>query len=239
VGVPAIKAGTKIRIPAICFVALLSLPNLASAQSGVATVIDAATVYENEPNDNGGIYGEICAGNLSGTAATRRAFVRFNLPAIPGDAIVTRVVYDFIQIRPRGNCGTCPKAANLEMRRVLNDWVEGLGGLNNAACGGGTNVPGVSWNGAPGVQANVSATEFMPASSGVPITIDTDIGDDDDGLIADVQAWVDNPASNYGWEYRVLEEDIADNARLVNPGSMTIYWGFPVLEFDDGFENSP
>ncbi len=199
-------------------------------------MVDAATVYENQAANNGGIYGEICVGNLAGTAATRRAFVRFDLPAIPPGAIVTRVVYELTQIRPRGLCGTCPKTANLEMRRVLGDWEEGLGGLNNAACGGGTNVPGIDWNSAPGAETSASAVEFLPAGFSLPITIDTDVGDDDDGLIVDIQAWIDNPSSNYGWEYRVLEEDTADNARLLGPGSITVYWTTG-LDFADGFES--
>ena len=99
-------------------------------------------------------------------------------------------------------------------------------------------MPGVNWNNAPPTQASVSAVEFLSSGTGVPVTIDTDVGDDDDGLITDVQAWLDNPASNYGWEYRVLEESTADNARLINPGSVTIYWGTgPGLDFEDGFES--
>jgi hypothetical protein len=208
------------------FPALLMLTAGVQAQSGMATVDANASVYENQPDANGGIYGEICFGNHA-TTATRRAFVSFTLPAIPEGAVITRVVYNLTQLRARGNCPSCPKTANIELRRVLENWEEGLGGTNNAACGGGTNVPGVDWNSAPAAQAGVSATEFMPSTFNAPITIDTNVGDDDDGLIADVQAWVDNPASNFGWDYRVLEEDIADNARLVNPGTVTIHWTLP------------
>jgi len=208
------------------------------AQSGIADVIDAATVYEDEPGDNGGIYGEICIGNLSGTGDTRRAFVRFELPPIPDGSIVTRVQYELIQIRPRGGCASCPKTAELLMRRALSDWEEGLGGQSNAACGGGSASSGVTWNTRPTVETTNSAIQFLPAASGVTITIDTDIGDDDDGLIEDVQAWVDNPETNYGWEYRVSDEGTVDNARLINPTSMTIYWApAPPFEFSDGFES--
>ena len=152
----------------VCWVLLFPAVQ-AQAQSGVAVVAADATVYEDEPDDNGGAYGEICAGNHDLTD-TRRGFVRFTLPAIPDGAVITRVVYDFTQLRARGNCPTCPKTANLELRRVLEDWVEGLGGANNAACGGGTPVAGVDWNGAPAVQTGVSATEFMPSGPNSPIT---------------------------------------------------------------------
>lgn len=217
---------------------LLMMPGLVFAQSGNASIVAEATVFENESDENGGIYGEICIGNLSGTSATRRAFVLFDPPAIPDNAVVTRVVYEFTQIRPRSMCGNCPLSANIELRRVLEEWEEGLGGLSNAACGGGSNQPGVTWNTRPNTSATVSATEFMSSETGVDITIDTDIGSDDDGLIADIQAWVDNPDSNYGWEYRVTEESTADNARLLNPGTLTVFWGTnPELDFEDGFES--
>ncbi len=216
----------KVVAPAILLLASALVMSPVFAQSGVAAIAAEATVYEDDPDDNGGIYGEVCIGNHE-TTATRRAFVRFTLPAIPAGAVITRVVYNFTQVRARGNCPTCPKTANIELRRVLASWQEGLGGANNAACGGGTNVPGVTWNGSPAVQAGLSATEFLPSAPSTPITIDTDIGNDDDGLIDDLQAWVDAPASNFGWELRVQEEGVDDNARLINPGSVTVHWTVP------------
>lgn len=71
---------------------------------------------------------------------------------------------------------------------------------------------------------------------GTAVTFDTDIGSANDGLIADVQAWVDDPAVNFGWEYRISEEDELDNARLLSPGSITVHW-VAQLEFEDGFES--
>jgi hypothetical protein len=50
---------------------------------------------------------------------------------------------------------------------------------------------------------------------------------------------VDNPAGNFGWDYRVAEEVTLDNARLLSPGSITIHWTVPPLDFEDGFETLP
>lgn len=205
------------------------------AQSGVATAAAEATIYENPATQNAGSYDTICVGNLDGFVITRRAFVRFDLPAIPPGAVVTRVVYQFNQVRVRHMGVGAPKTATLELRRVTETWEEGAGMRLIAPCGGGDEVPGVTWATAPAVQAGTSATVPL-SSSGGTFSIDTDSGTANDGLIADVQAWVNNPAGNFGWEYRLADEDELDNTRLLEPGSFTVYWIIP-LEFGDGFES--
>lgn len=211
---------------------------VAMGQSGVAPVVAEATIFELPPDTNAGGYDNICVGNLDGFVLTRRAFARFGLPEIPPGATVTRVVYNFTQERVRSMGAGAPRTANLELRRVEGAWVEGEGTLNAASCGGGDDVPGVNWDNAPPVAGAPSAVVFLPTTGNTGITIDTDNGSADDGLIADVQAWVDDPAENYGWEYRITEEDVLDNARRLLPGSMTIFWTAP-LAFEDGFENLP
>ena len=206
-------------------ISVLAVSQPVLAQSGVATVAAEASIFEDQPNDNGGSYSLYCIGNLD-TDETRRAFVSFSLPAIPSGATITRVVYEFEQDRVRSQ-GAGPLTANIEMRRALQDWQEGSGVQGNGPCGGGSQVAGVTWNSAPNVSGTVSATEFLPATNDTMITIDTDIGSDDDGLIDDVQAWVDSPGTNFGWEYRVAAEGTADNARRMAPGSMTIHWTEP------------
>ncbi len=203
-------------------------PQRALAQSGVATVAAEASVYEEQANDNGGSYSLFCIGNHD-INATRRAFVRFTLPDIPSGATITRVVYEFEQDRVRSQ-GAGPLTANIEMRKALQSWQEGSGVQGNGPCGGGSQVPGVTWNSAPNISNVISATEFLPATNGAIITIDTDVGSNDDGLIDDVQGWVDSPGTNFGWEYRVAEEGTADNARRMEPGSMTIHWNDPLGE---------
>lgn len=204
---------------------ILIVSQSALAQSGVATVAAETSIFEEQADDNAGSYSLYCIGNLD-TDETRRAFVSFSLPAIPSGALITRVVYEFVQDQVRSQ-GAGPLTADLEMRRALADWQEGSGVQGGGPCGGGSEVAGVTWNTAPGVSGTISATEFLPATNNTSITIDTDIGGDDDGLIDDIQAWVDNPASNFGWEYRVADEGVADNARRMQPGSMTIHWTVP------------
>src|SRR5688572_10067950 len=62
-----------------------------------ATLLDDATIYEDNPTANGGAYPEFCVGNQALTTGTRRAFVRYTLPAIPQGSTITRVQLSFTQ----------------------------------------------------------------------------------------------------------------------------------------------
>lgn len=208
--------------------------NLA-AHDDEATLAGEATVYENEADNNGGGDSEVCIGNIA-TTATRRAFVRYTLPAIETGSTINRVVWTILQDRVREQGGG-PLAATLQVRRLTDSWVEGTGsGVGAGPCGGGENVPGVDWATQPTVAATDSATAALSADNAVSVVIDTNTGHD--GLLADVQAWVDGGAGNFGWRLAVVEEGTADNARVLIPGTMTIYWTVPVgeLSFADGFE---
>jgi hypothetical protein len=226
----------KILACALLVAQALLAPGEGHAQSGVATVAAEATIFENPSGANAGGYDNICVGNLDGFVLTRRAFARFDLPEIPPGSVVTRVVYEFTQVQVRQMGAGAPKTATLEMRRVQADWLEGEGIFLSASCGGGDDVPGVDWDSAPPVQAGISATRFLPSGGNTQLTIDTDIGSDTDALIADVQAWVDSPGDNVGWDYRITEDDVLDNARRLLPGSFTIYWQAQ-LNFSSGFES--
>ena len=213
------------RLLMVCLVMAICATGLqAQTQSGDATIAAEATIYENEADDNGGGYTRVCVGNHATTGTTRRAYVRYILPTIPAGSTVTRVRLTFTQVRVRSMGSGSPKTATLQLRRVTSSWTEGSGGASNAACGGGTNVSGIDWTGAPSNSGADSGTEALPATNDVTITFDTDVGTNDDGLISDVQAWVDDDTSNHGWRLRISEESTVDNARLLSPGSLTVYW---------------
>jgi hypothetical protein len=210
------------------------------AQSGAAPIADEATVYEEQTGNNGGAGSEVCIGNLA--TSTRRAFVRYTLPAIPAGAIIERVVLEFLQDRVRSQGTGAPKAATLVVRRVTADWVEGTGsGPGTGPCGGGANVAGVDWTSAPAVAAADSAAAALSADDNVNVVIDTDTGSSDDGLINDVQAWAEGDASNFGWRLAVAEEGTNDNSRVLLPGPLTIHWSVQAddLIFLNGFESLP
>lgn len=206
--------------------ALLLLAPLSATAQFIANVdvTDVATVYRNEPGNNGGGYVDFCAGNLAGAQDTRRGFVRYELPATGGGAVtVTRVVVNMTQVRVRSQGDGAPKTATLRLRRVNQAWMEGNGTGGIAACGGGGNVPGVDWDGRPATAMANSATHDLPSTGNHSIVIDTDVGTANDGLLADFQAWMDGD-SNDGWELSVVEEGEANNARLITPDAVRVEW---------------
>lgn len=206
------------------------------AHDAPAVLAGEATVYENEADNNGGGYSQVCIGNVA--TATRRAFVRYTLPAIPAGSTVYRVVWGIFQDRVRFQGDLGPLAATLQVRRVTTAWDEGdgSGGGLVGPCGGGANVAGVDWATQPTVAAADSTTAALSADNAFSVVFDTSTGHD--GLLTDVQAWVESGASNFGWRLAVVEEGTADNARALTPGTLTIYWNPPVGDvlFADGFE---
>lgn len=219
------------RLPLVV-AALLCSPGLhAQVMSDVATLAQEATIYEDLPTSNGGGYGLVCAGNLDSAGSTRRSFARYDLPDIPAGSTITRVQMSLRQVRVRGMGSGSPKSATLEVRQVNGSWEEGTGSPRTAACGGGGGGGGVSWDSAPAVKANSGADVDMNNGNSQAFAIDTDVGAADDGLIADVQAWVDG-AENNGWRFRVSEEGTIDNARLIELLDITIDWTEPAAEPD-------
>lgn len=208
------------------FMTLLSVTVHLEAQvsSGVASVSAESTVYADGPSGNGGAYDKFCMGNLASLGSTRRGYMRFDLPQIPSGASVTRVVMVLNQEKVRVNGVGAPKAATLQLHRVNAAWTEGSSGNQMEACGGGAGGDGINWSNVPDHVSAMSATAALSGATNVLITLDTDIGSDDDGLINDVQAWVNNGASNFGWLARIAEEEINNNARLMEIVSLTVYW---------------
>ena len=210
-------------------VTLLSLLSLAAPQllvaqdaSGSGFVVAEATIYDENVTANGGNWNDICIGNNSGASATRRGLVEYSLPEIPDGASVTRVRLSITQSRVRK---TGRKEATMEVFRVNAPWTEGDGAASdkNAACGGGSSTSGVNWNNQPGAQTTPSATAPLPTSDNFNVQLDTADGSLSEGLLTDVQAWVDG-TDNHGWLFAVREETTADNARLMKPGALVIEW---------------
>ncbi len=209
-------------VPVALFLFLSSVAGTAFAQagSGTGTIAAEATVFQDEPGNNGGSYADVCVGNLGSSASTRRGLLRFDLPAIPAGSTVTEVSLSMRQDRVR-DMGTGPKMATVELRRVTSDWTEGSGGSNRRACGGGTAVSGADWDSQPAVQAPPSASANLPNNGNFGFVFDSAV--DAPGLVDDVQAWVDGEANN-GWMISVANENDLDTARLLDIGTLTVSW---------------
>ena len=216
--------GPKVLTSVTCtFLAATHITVAAQDQSAAASLVDEATIFRDTQSANGGGYNKICIGNLETVSTSRRGLLRYQLPAIPEGATVTRVTLSMLQEKVRFMGAGAPKAATLNIKKAMETWAEGSGGSNREACGGGTAGAGVTWGTRPATAETASGSAGLLSSNNLQVTLDTDIGDENDGLIADVQAWVDG-AANEGWELSVAEESDANNARLIQPGQLTVYW---------------
>ena len=219
-------------IPILTLLLLQAAPALA-VFSGTSPVAADTTIYEDTPDDNGGAIAGICIGNMSATTATRRALVRYDLPAIQSGSTITRVRVQMTQERARKLSPPDTEALSATMRlyRVTGgSWDEGTGtSVVAGACGGGSAAPGVDWSSAPSFSSSISATELLPGYPSGSVQLpelvfaDTNTGTDDDVLLSDVQAWFDG-SPNDGWLVRVSQEATLDNARVLTPGPLYVEW---------------
>lgn len=132
----------------------------------------------------------------NGGATIRRGLMRFNLSAIPAGSTITSVTLRLYMSQTQSGAQT------VGLHRFSLAWTEGtafaFGGAGTAAGIGDStwnyqSYPTVSWTTPGGVfAATASATRSV---SGVGSYTWSSTA----ALVADVQAWLNNPSSNHGW----------------------------------------
>ena len=120
-----------------------------------------------------------------------RNFIAFDVSGVPAGATVTGVTLSLWEYGAATAGGGVASRA-VELRRILRNWVEAQvtwniysTGNNWATAGCGHATDRVDTPSASVTLDGTAAAGFVDWSSA--------------GLIADVQAWVDGTASNYGW----------------------------------------
>jgi hypothetical protein len=135
-------------------------------------------------------------GNTGG-GDIRRALVGFNVSSIPPLSRVTRAVLTLHMSR------TISGAQTIQLRRVARNWGEGS---SNANAQEGMGAPATT-NDATWIHSTFPGTRWSQAGGDFVTTVsDTasvaGIGDytwTSAQMATDVQAWVNNPAANFGW----------------------------------------
>ena len=166
----------------------------------------------------------------------RRGLLAFNLSAIPPGSIITDVSISLFVVKRAPAQVATPIAVNLH--NVLKDWGEG------ASNGGGAGAPAQPGD-ATWLHASFSGSlwttpggDFRSASSGTTIIDGVNrrfiwMGA---GLVADVQAWLNDPSTNFGWA--VIGEEIVSESAIrfassedfgipTNPPQLTITYTIP------------
>ncbi len=178
----------------------LFLPHFSHAASVTLRPSKDNVIYGNgNANLSNGAGGFLFAG-FSGDKRILRSLVAFNLNGqIPAGATVNSVTVTFTI--------NTPLAANsntVRLHRLLADWGEGT---SVAASGGGAGATATTgdatWNARFFNTANWTTPggDFSPTVSASDLVFGKDgtATFNAPGLVSDVQAWVNNPASNFGW----------------------------------------
>jgi hypothetical protein len=191
-------------------------------------------LFEFFPTSNLGA-AELAAGSISQLDPDRqepartRSLMRFDLSGLPAGATVTSAQVTITLTKRPITTGT---GSTIGLHRVLKAWGEG----NKAGPTGGLAGDGEATWSAPAhpdpVWGDVGAGGESDAVTTVSSSVDVDqLGaytfPTSAALVADVQSWVANPASNFGWLMRSNSEEVRQSARRF--GSKESATGRPTL----------
>ncbi|MFO0961801.1 MAG: DNRLRE domain-containing protein [Phycisphaerales bacterium] len=232
-------------IVATHLVASVALAGSARADVVVLEPVADATLIQQEDVDPteyaAGASQYLFAGRVAnnGGGRIRRAFLRFDLAAIPAGAQVVSA-----SLTVTLNQAVSP-AQPFELHAVGESWGEGP---SNADGGSGTIAlegdatwrkrfyPDIAWT-TPGGVFDATASSSMVADLTGPYTFPST-----PALVADVQGWLDAPATNFGWAMLGNESVPGTVKRFVSRNStnasqrpkLTIEYTLPVVGDLDG-----
>jgi hypothetical protein len=185
------------------------------------------TLYEDPTGQLSNGQGIYFFDGKTGNNLLRRGLIAFDLTSIPANATITDASLSMFLSMTQAPPGA------VSLSKVSQDWGEGAsnagdpgGGGAQAAAGDATwlhNFYNLGFWTTPG--GDFSPTISASTTVGTVNTIYTWGGS---GLIADVQAWVSNPAGNFGWVIRGNELDTGSAQRFnsgensSNPPQLTV-----------------
>lgn len=190
--------------------------NAAATTISLPSVSDTS-LYENKPDSNLGATTMVAGTNQ--LFSRSRGLVRFDLASLPAGAVVTGVQVQLHCTRqPDPDQHGGPVASDFSLYRMYVGWGEGGGTAPTgsvSAAGDATwnerHFGGTTW-GTPG---GLIGTDF--ANNPSATTTVGNIGDyvwgSSSELIADVQAWIDTPLSNFGFMLVNQSEGTPGSAR--------------------------
>ena len=185
---------------------------LLNSTADILELLPAAdtTLHETAPQNNMGAHTHVAIGETAQLNAARGLF-RYDLSAIPTNAIVTSVSITFHL--PALN-RLDPSGSLYSVHRIQRPWAEGnkTGLLGSPAAAGEAtwlhSAHPTTWNSPGGDFAPAaSATQILGPSPGAYSVESTA------GLVSDVQSWLTNATHNFGWLLKVADESTRQSAR--------------------------
>ena len=129
----------------------------------------------------------------------RRGLITFDLTSIPTNATITGATFSMFLNRPRPN----DAPVDVSLNRALRAWGEGASDAGDpGGIGAQAETDDATWL---HTFYNTSfwttpGGDFLPTvSATTPVTMNASYTWSSSGLLADVQSWVSNPATNFGW----------------------------------------
>lgn len=198
---------------AFAFIALLLTTRIQAATVRILASKDNSIFESDSSASAGGAPGIHTGANNSG--AFRRGLIAFDVAGtVPAGSLITSAQLTMYL----GNASTTNTAA-VELHKVTKDWGEGTAGsFSVLISGGGSGFPAeqgdATWSHAkfgsvawinPGAAgdfiATASATSLVTGPINTAFTWNSTAA-----TVSDVQAWLDSPATNYGWLLINVEE---------------------------------
>lgn len=204
----------------LVFLSSLALPFSASAETlilkqGLNSYVGTAdtSIFQDTSSNSSGGFSNLFLGKTK-TGSPRRILIRFDLAGVlPPGATITSATLQFYT-----EFGRPEDVVNATLHAITTPWNEGdnqlkdgdnLGQGSPAESGDATwnhsSFSGSSWT-TPGGDFNPTAT-----ASGIAGFPDSYFQLSSPGMVIDLQAWLANPATNYGW--LIKGENASGNAK--------------------------
>lgn len=188
-------------LPAALFAILASLHPVASlADEVVLNTGKDNTLYESATGSVSNGAGEHLFAGTTGTGQVRRGLIVFDIAGnIPAESTINGVTLTLYMSRSQLLGG----AHTVSLYAALADWGEGISDASGEEGGGApVTMDDATWIHAafPSTPWANAGGDFVGAASAA--TVVDQIGYytwQGAGMIADVQSWLDNPATNFGW----------------------------------------
>ena len=214
-------------------VLILALSLTPSARSAVVTIPASKdnTIIQNNPNNSSGGGAGIFVGT-NGAGSPRRGLLAFDIAAnVPAGSTITSASL----VMHLGAAGSTA-GVTIGLHRLTADWGEGTAGSSTPTVSGGGNgfaaAPGdATWNerfmGSAAWSSPGASGDFNPAASasrivGGEVGIPDYVWGSSAATVADVQNWLDSPATNFGWALINANEGTNQSVRAFYSRSATL-----------------
>jgi len=173
------------------------------------------SIMEIAPFNNLGAMQSLAVG-VTGTESPARGLLKFDFSNVPANALVTSAELSLTVVRQPGLVDD----STFDLHRLQVAWGEGnkgaglLTGSGSPATDGEATwaarmAPLTFWGDAGGAaDSDYDATPSSSADTGTLIVFEST-----SAMVADIQSWLSNPASNFGWLIKDRVESSAQTAR--------------------------